>query len=177
MRNRALKAMQHVFVRISGPSPRIIGEHYFAGVQRASTGSIHLTKETVAGRAPLVAQFETEEAAQGALDQLHQTGFRNGWLAVAKDVRSERGTELSLLRGRVVETADNTPLGRLRRSISGAPVDEALYTALIRRGAGDAVARRIDGKLAPGNAVITVETHGRRQAVIQIIKRRGGVVY
>ena len=117
----------------------------------------------------IAAIFTGRESAKDALMELHQAGFRNAWLGVT------HGDPAS---GNVTATSESDAGGvmsSIGRFFSGEGSEEqALHQSLLAHGLDENRARRLEGTIRPGAAVVTVDGENDPSEACNILKTNGG---
>lgn len=108
--------------------------------------------EQPAGDEPIVAVFDTKTMALRTIAELRAATFGDLWLGVVSgETRAGETT---------VTTGDGD--------------EELLHQVLAQRGAPEAHARRFDGILPPGTAVMALSVRLKREHAVWIIEHSGG---
>lgn len=116
---------------------------------------------------PIVAVFPDGESANAVLEALHRAGFRRYWLGLTRpDTPPEGEPQIA------TENAGGL-LAALGRFLGG-DESEALRDALVTHGLDEAQARRLEGGIAPGNAVVLVDGEYDPALAIRILESGGG---
>ena len=123
----------------------------------------------------VVATFETRDAADAAIRDLHHAGVRRTWLGTTQAVDENSfggaGGTVGAGRERVIPLEPAAATWFRHADPRNA---ETLYDALREHGAAEDDARRIDGTVIEGNCVLVVEDARDPRAATEIVQRHGG---
>jgi hypothetical protein len=126
------------------------------------------------GQHAIVAAFAHRGSAHDAAKRLREAGFNKVWIGVTSAYVEGDGRYNTGTIGTNIESDDDSIGAKISRFFSDEADGPTLTETLLRHGVTEAEARRIDAKIEPDNALLTVESNDHPEVVTEIVEACGG---